>query len=187
MEVKYIEDIENEELENLEEVEEVKEEFKITDLSSLEWALKKYKQTEENLEEQLAYIKEEEERIKAYKEKTKEEAESFKNYLKMKMDEYMQERTKEDPSYRAKTMSGSVSYGKWQKKIDYLDENKLMEELKEKDLSDFITVKTTESLNKRKINKLFKITDDNTVVDENGQIIENIKVKEFKNLNVNTK
>lgn len=180
----YIDDdfIDNNQTEEDETEELKKERFYIRDLSGADWCFKKLQKIEEERQKQKDYV---DEMIQIYKNHLKKEEEKLdrsKEYFESLIREYVDKHKLEDPNFRLKTAIGSASYGKKQKKWDWTDEEKLLGELKDMQRSDLI--KTKETINKTALKKAFKLTDDNVVVTEDGEIVDGITVTDYTNFNI---
>lgn len=170
----------DEEFEEEQEEKQERERFKVTDLQSAEWVLKKLKYIKSQYEEQQAYIKSEKDNIKTYEEKIEAKYQDDKAFFESLLQEYVDARVEEDPKFKLKTMSGTASYGK--DKQDWIyDEEALLKDLKDKNLNDFI--KVSEKVNKVDLKKALTIAGD-VVVDANGEVIDGIKIETHKRLNI---
>ena len=87
----------------------------------------------------------------------------------------------EDKNFKLKTANGTASYGKINKKWNWQDEGATIKALK--DIGHNELIRVTESIEKDKLKKSLTVAGD-TVVDENGEIIEGIKITEYRNFNV---
>ena len=94
---------------------------------------------------------------------------------------YTDKRLAEDKNFKLKTANGTASYGKVNKKWNWQDDEATIKALKDTGHNEFI--KVTESLDKVNLKKSLTVAGD-TVVDENGEIIEGIKITEYRNFNV---
>lgn len=154
------------------------QEWKITNLNEVDWAFKKIKEAKKELDEQEQYVNQEITRYKEYLENQRKNYEDTKNYFEYKIKEYTDERLKENPNYKLKTAVGSGYYRKstnW----TYDDEEAIIKQLEASNKEEYITVK--KSLNKNELRKNLTILEDGTVVTDDGEILEHIKVLENKN------
>ncbi|MEB3103051.1 host-nuclease inhibitor Gam family protein [Ferviditalea candida] len=149
--------------------------FQITDLSSLNWALRKMAalQTKKNEVNQLA--DEEVERIEAYRKRELDTLQRSEEFFKHLIGEYAMKRREEEPGYKGdKTPYGRVGFRKSQPKWHYEDD-KLIQFLEANDRADLIRIKKEPI--KTEIKKIFQVTNDGDVYDENGQHVEGITVE----------
>lgn len=164
---------------DIEEVEE-REAFEIKDLAGADWCFEKLKAIKKQKDELIEYADDQIEKYKNFKEETIKKAEEDEAYFKGLIQIYTDKRLAEDKNFKLKTVNGTASYGKVQKKWNY-DEDLLLKDLEDKHLDEFIKVK--KSVDKTSLKKSLTIAGD-TVVDENGEIIEGIKITEYRNFNI---
>lgn len=171
-------------MENLKDIDdyetEEREVFEINSLSGCDWCFERLKGIKENLDERKAYAEAEIEKYKEFIKSEEEKAANDIKYFEGLIKIYTDKRLEEDKNFKLKTAKGSASYGKVQKKWNY-DEDLLLKDLEDKHLDEFIKVK--KSVDKTSLKKSLTIAGD-AVVDENGEIIEGIKITEYKNFNV---
>lgn len=144
-------------------------------------ALKNYKPSKKQRDELVEYADEQIAKYKNFKEETIKKAEDDEAYFKGLLKIYTDKRLAEDKNFKLKTANGTASYGKINKKWNWQDEGAVLKALKDTGHTDFI--KVTESLDKVNLKKSLTVAGD-TVVDENGEIIEGIKITEYRNFNV---
>lgn len=164
-----LEDI-NEVIEKTEE----KERFKIKDLDQANWALRKLAALKKQEEEINELAQKEIDRIKVWQEKELAGIERSKQFFESLLAEYLMNERQNNPKFKISTPYGKVSTRKQQPKWEY-DEEKAIKSLKEAGHVDLIRIK--EYLDKTAIKKAVTVVG-GQVVDENGVIIEGIKVIE---------
>ncbi|NMW84248.1 hypothetical protein HKO22_00630 [Peptoniphilus sp. AGMB00490] len=166
-------------IEDVEDVEE-RETFEIKDLAGCDWCFEKLKAIKKQKDEFIEYADEQIKRYENFKEERIKKAEDDEAYFKGLIQIYTDKRLAEDKNFKLKTVEGTASYGKVQKKWNY-DEDLLLKDLEDKHLDEYIKIK--KSVDKSKLKKSLKVAGD-SVVDENGEIIEGIKITEYRNFNV---
>lgn len=160
-------------LEELREIEEQKR-FEITDLSSLNWALRKLAAIEAKKAEVNKLADAEIERIESYRTRELEGLQRSEDFFKSLIAEYAVRRRLEDPKFKSEsTPYGRIGFRKQQPKWHYNDEE--VTTFLEKEHPDLIRVKKEPI--KNEIKARFKVTDDGKVYDDNGQEVPGIKVE----------
>ncbi|KKX54448.1 host-nuclease inhibitor Gam family protein [Brevibacillus borstelensis] len=155
---------------------EIKQRFRITDLDSLNWALRKLAALEAKRKEHEALAKKEYERIKAWEEKMTRDIEEHKQFFTMLIEEFARGQRASDPKWKASTPFGKVGFRKQQPKWVY-DEQKALESVESTGLDKFIRVK--KELDKVALKASAKVLDDGRVIDtETGVFIEGVSVTE---------
>ena len=167
-------------IDETEEVEE-REAFEIKDLAGADWCFEKLQAIKKQRDELVEYADEQISKYKNFKEKTIKKAEDDEAYFKGLLKIYTDKRLAEDKNFKLKTANGTASYGKINKKWNWQDEQATINSLKETGHEKLIRV--TESIEKANLKKIFNIAGD-AVVDENGEIIEGIKITEYRNFNL---
>ena len=168
------------EIDETEEVEE-REAFEIKDLAGADWCFEKLQAIKKQRDELVEYADEQIAKYKKFKEETIKKAEDDEAYFKGLLQIYTDKRLAEDKNFKLKTANGTASYGKFKKDWDWQDEEATIKSLKDAGHNELIRV--TESIEKNKLKKSLTVAGD-TVVDENGEIIEGIKITEYRNFNV---
>lgn len=163
------------ELEEIETIDtEQREQFKITDLSSLNWVLRKLAAIEVKKNEVNEMINGEISRLERFRQgelsKLTDNAEFFNGLIA----EYAEQKRIQDPKFRDVTPYGSVTYHKQQPKWTY-DDQTLVEHLEQNELDDFIRIK--KEPDKTEIKRQFKV-DKGRVYDVNGVEVAGVKVEE---------
>lgn len=156
--------------------EEVKQRFKITDIESLNWALRKMAALSAQRKENLNLAEKEIARIEEWYQKEKKTIEESAQFFTMLIEEYAREQRASDPKWKASTPYGKVSFRKQQPKWNY-DEQKALESLQTSGLGKFIRIK--QELDKTALKASVQVQEDGNVVDpETGAFIEGITVVE---------
>lgn len=164
------------------EEEEQKERFKITDLSSADWVLRKRQAIIDDLETSTEYAKAEMQKYQnfiANQEKAAEEQIAYFNYL---IEDYLREQKAENPKYKLQTAVGQANFRN-SKTWEY-EEDEIMNFLKENNMEEFIRIKVTESINKTDLKKSLKVTDAGMAVTEDGEIVPGIAIKDTQTLTI---
>lgn len=169
------------EIDEVEEVEEKREVFEITSLSGADWCFERLKAVKKQRDELVEYADEQIAKYENFKEETIKKAEDDEIYFKGLLQIYTDKRLEEDKNFKLKTVNGTASYGKINKKWNWQDNEATIDSLKKSGHEELIRV--TESIEKEKLKKFLTIVGD-IVVDENGEIIEGIKITEYRNFNV---
>ncbi|WIF95048.1 host-nuclease inhibitor Gam family protein [Caminicella sporogenes] len=152
----------------------LKERFKITDLDQANWALRKLAALQKKKEEVNELAQKEIDRIKSWQDKELAEIDKSKEFFEGLLTEYLMTERQNNPKFKINTPYGKVSTRKQQPKWEY-DEEKAIKSLKEAGHADLIRIK--EFLDKNAIKKAVTVVG-GQVVDENGIVIEGIKVIE---------
>lgn len=158
----------------------IENKFYIKDLESADWAMKKIQENNRLADERIQYAKDEIEKSKAFIKKEEEARDRSNFYLQGLLAIYMQERKAEDPKFKIKTPTGTVSTRK-STKWNYEDDL-LLEFLKANKMNDYIRVK--EEVNKNDFKKAVKITDSGKVVTQDGELVEGVSVEKSEDINI---
>ena len=146
--------------------------FKITDMSTAEWAMRKIKESENEIEKLEAHAKSEKERIdnwlKEASETHKNTIEHFTNHLRF----YLETENKKS----IKLINGTLSKRKRQPKWELEDKETLVKQLENKGLQELIRIKKEPDLSE--IKKAFDVVEGKAINTETGEIIEGINVIE---------
>ena len=154
--------------------------FVIDNLNSADWALRKVKQNNDTAEERIRYAEEEIKRLKDFikdEEKTRDRKNEF---LVNELKNYLEERRREDPKFKLKTVTATVSTRKnssWK-----YDDDKLINFFKNNDMKNYIRVK--EEVDKKEFKKNAIVTDSGAVVTENGEVIEGVEVSSTDTISI---
>lgn len=156
-------------------IEKERQQFKITDLASLTWAMRKLKAIEQKKEEVNAVADQEIEHIEQYRKSELNKLAGSEEFFKSLIHEYAIRKRTEDPMFKSqKTPYGSIGFRKQQPKWHY-DDNKIISYLKQNGLDGFLRIK--EELDKKEIKNTFRVAEDGRVIDPNGQVVEGIKIE----------
>lgn len=147
--------------------------FTIQDLDSANWAFRKLAAIERKRKEIQELADREIERIKDWQNQEEESLNNSKEFFEGLLTEYFVRQRELDPKFKLSTPYGRVSSRKQQPKWIY-DNDKVVEWLKEND-KELIRVKYEPD--KREIKKKYKVVG-NTVVTEDGEIVEGITIEE---------
>lgn len=159
-----------------EEVVEEKERFKIESDHQADWALRKIKEAENEIEKVEYFAETQIRQIENWKSKQLEKQHNSIDYFKSLLAEYLQNKRKEDPKLKSITLpSGNVGFRKKPAKWIYNDETAL-KTLESENLNEYIKIE--KKLNKTAIKKAFKVIDGKVINPDTGQVIEGIEVQE---------
>lgn len=163
-----------EELQNMPSEEE-KQRFRITDLASLTWAMRKLAAIEAKKAEVNAVADQEIERIEKYRQSELDKLAGSEEFFKSLISEYATRRREEDPKFKSeKTPYGSIGFRKQPPRWHYNDDE-LIAYLEQNEYTDLIRVKKEPA--KTEIKKLFQPLADGRVIDTNGQEVAGITVE----------
>jgi hypothetical protein len=160
--------------------EERKERFKIKDLSSLNWALRKLSALEKSHDEDTDLRNEEMHRIMNWFTKQDAIYQGSRAFLEGLVKEYAEEQRAIDPKWRQKCPYGLVSFRKQQPKWDYGDEEVLANLLYTNGMEKF--VKTVKTPIKTELKLALGVVDGQAVYMETGEVIPGITVTEREEL-----
>src|SRR5690625_961543 len=148
-----------------------------------DWALRKIKEAENEIEKVEYFAESQVRQIENWKAKETDKHHESIDYFQSLLAEYLHNKRKEDPKLKSITLpTGNVGFRKRQPKWVYNDEV-LLESLESENMNDLIRVK--KELNKKAIKKEFKVVDGNVINPETGQVIEGIQiVEQGESLNV---
>ncbi|EHJ08398.1 host-nuclease inhibitor Gam family protein [Staphylococcus simiae] len=165
-------ELQAQELENIEQ----DERFKVTDLDSANWVFKKLDAitTKENEINELA--DKEMKRIKSWQEKEVEKLQSSKEYLQSLVIEYFRIEKEKDNKFKLNTPYGKVSARKGSKVIQVSNEQEVINQLEQRGFNDY--VKVTKKLSQSDIKKDFGVTENGTLIDANGEVLEGASIIE---------
>lgn len=147
--------------------------------------LKKYKK---DRDERIEYAKNEIMKYENYIDEVTTEADRSISFFEGKIREYLEAIKAEDPEARLKTAEGTANFGSSESWI-YKEGEELLEELKEKQLVNFI--RTKESVDKAGLKKavkaddsIIKLTESGKLVTADGELIEGILVRNVVTFNL---
>jgi len=159
-----------------------KERFKIKDLSSLNWALRKLSALGKNHAEEFELSAIEIARIRAWFEKQDAAYQNSRSFLEGLIKEYAEEQRAIDPKWRQKCPYGLVSFRK-QKKFDYGDEEKLVQHLTDHGMGGYVKVVKTPM--KAELKKALTITKDGRVIfTSTGELLPNVSAEEVEDVTI---
>lgn len=150
-----------------------KERYKITNLDSANWALRKLKAIQEKEGEIKELTEREIERINNWAKSELDSLGANTNFFEGLLMEYFVSEKEKDPKFKISTPYGKVSSRKSQPKWNYEDD-RVLKWLKEND-KELIRIK--EEINKAELKKKYRVMN-GQVVTEDGEIIEGITVIE---------
>ncbi|MFI3131990.1 host-nuclease inhibitor Gam family protein [Mammaliicoccus sciuri] len=149
---------------------EVQESFKVHDLDSANWALKKIAAISTKQSEVSKVAENEIEKIKAWEESELNRYEGSKDYLQSLLVEYYKAEKEKDPKFKLSTPYGKVTSRKGTQKWEIPNKTMFIQTLKERGFNDLVRIK--EEINLADLKKQFHVTEDGRVIDSNGEIIE---------------
>lgn len=164
-------------------VEEGKEDrFQITDLSSLNWTMRKLAFLEKSHNEDLLLFHAEIDRITKWFEKQKESHQSSVEFLEGLVSEFAKAQRVIDPKWKQRCPYGVVSFRK-AKKFDYGDEEKLVKYLTENGRGEFVKVVKTPI--KAELKKALTVMKDGkTIFTNTGEVLPEIVVEETEDVTI---
>lgn len=155
--------------------EEVKQRFQVTDLSSLNWTLRKLAVIEEKKKETNEMIDAEIERLNAFRKKELDKQQGAEDFFKILISEFAIHKRDEDPGFKSqKTPYGTIGFRKQQPKWNY-DDEKLVNHLEATEYNHL--VRTKKEPIKTEIKKLFTIREDGRVLDDAGCFVDGITIE----------
>ncbi|HBC4234369.1 TPA: host-nuclease inhibitor Gam family protein [Staphylococcus aureus] len=165
-------ELQAQELENIEQ----DERFEVTDLDSANWVFKKLDAitTKENEINELA--DKEIERIKSWQEKEVEKLQGSKDYLQSLVIEYFRIEKEKDSKFKLNTPYGKVTSRKGSKVIQVSNEQEVINQLEKRGFDNY--VKVTKKLSQSDIKKDFNVTENGTLIDANGEVLEGASIVE---------
>jgi len=173
-----LEEVELDELNELlnadEPIEEVRERFRIKDLSSMNWALRKLSALNKNRGEEVDLANTEIERITVWAARQDIPYQNSKNFLEGLIGEYAKAQRAEDPKWKQKTPFGAVSFRKQQPEWVYEGDKALDYFLTSEWVETCVRVKN--ELNKAKIKETFKVVGNSLVAIDTGEIVPGVTI-----------
>lgn len=160
------------ELENVE----VKESFKVHDLDSANWALKKIAAINTKQAEISQVAENEIERIKTWEYDELNRYESSKEYLQSLLVEYYKVERERDSKFKLSTPYGKVTSRKGTQKWEIPNKERVINTLKQRGFNELI--RTKEEINLADMKKQFHVTDSGHVIDINGEPLDGAYVVE---------
>lgn len=155
--------------------EELEKRFKIIDTASMSWTLRKLKALESAHNEDVRVFDEEVGRLTQWLEQQSHRSQFGKEFLEGLVEEYARGQHKEDPEWKGvKSPHGKVTFKTPKDKINYGDEEKLVEYLETNGFLQLI--KTVKTPIKDDLKKLFPVKGSNLVNTETGEVIPEISL-----------
>lgn len=158
-----------------EQPEQERERFRVHDLESANWVLRKMAVLRKKEEEIKALAKAEVERILAWEVKELEAIRQREEFFTNLLAEYLYEQRKHDPKFKISTPYGKVSTRKQPPKWEYPDDETLVKTLKEVGLGNLIRIK--EEPDKAELKRIATVHE-GKVISPDGAVIEGIRVVE---------
>ena len=169
------------ELDELEEVL-IEQRFRISDLSSLNWTLRKLSSLDKKRAEEVTLANAELERINVWFARQDITYQASKNFLEGLIKEYATHQRVIDPKWKQKTPYGLVSFRKG-KKFNYGDEEKLVKFLNDNGMGEF--VKVVETPKKAELKKALTITNDGKAIfTSTGEILPDVTAEEVEDVTI---
>ena len=153
-------------------MEEEKEKFEVNSLSSADWALRKIKELEAGIKQNMDFAESEKIRLEQWLESENRKYQESIEYFNGLLSHYLQELRKDNPKAKISTPHGTVSTRKNQKQWTYSDD--VLAELEEKEMFEFIRIK--KEVDKKELKKVLSATDDGIVVNSDGEVIKGATV-----------
>ena len=153
-------------------MEEEKEKFEVNSLSSADWALRKIKELEAGIKQNMNFAESEKIRLEKWLESENHKHQESIEYFNGLLSHYLQELRKDNPKAKISTPHGTVSTRKNQKQWTYSDD--VLAELEEKEMFEFIRIK--KEVDKKELKKVLSATDDGIVVNSDGEVIKGVTV-----------
>jgi hypothetical protein len=176
----WLDEAELEQLEDMENREgtddQRKERFKITDLSSLNWALRKLKALEKGHDEELRVAQEELSRIQDWFAKQDKSYQSSKQFIEGLIAEFAKGQIEVDPKWKgSKTPYGKVNFHKQKDQWEY-DEEALVAYLEGENKTSLLKVKKEPI--KELIKDFYTLKNGRLINENTGEVIPGVAVTE---------
>lgn len=165
--------LEVEEVENMDQ--DQKERFKINDLETAAWAMRKIRAYNQKIKEIEDLYKSELDRLKKWKESATKTHSNHISFFEAILSEYLMEQRANDPKFRITTPAGSVSTRRQQPKFIIEDQEALINWLLDNGNSDLVRVRKEPQM--AELKKIFTNVD-NSLVDGNGEIVPGIIIRQ---------
>ena len=153
-------------------MEEEKEKFEVNSLSSADWALRKIKELEADIKQNMDFAESEKIRLEKWLESENRKYQESIEYFNGLLSHYLQELRKDNPKAKISTPHGTVSTRKKPKQWTYSDD--VLAELEEKEMFEFIRIK--KEVDKKELKKVLSATGDGIVVNSDGEVIKGVTV-----------
>ena len=151
---------------------EEKEKFEVNSLSSADWALRKIKELEADIKQNMDFAESEKIRLEQWLESENHKYKESIEYFNGLLSHYLQELRKDNQKAKISTPHGTVSTRKNPKQWTYSDD--VLAELEEKEMFEFIRIK--KEVDKKELKKVLSATDDGIVVNSDGEVIKGVTV-----------
>ncbi len=159
------------EQQEIEEAQEVKEGFKVTDLESANWCLRKIKAYKDKISEADKLAESEISRISDWKDKEEKSAQESIGFFEGLLGRYLMEQRQVDEKFKVSTPYGKVSTRKLPDKWEYDEETAL--KWAKCNAPDLVRVK--EEVNKAELKKAVKVSD-GKAIDQNGEVVPGVNI-----------
>ncbi len=171
------------ELEEVEEIlnadesssDEIKQRFKIDNINSLNWALRKIASINANLAEEEALFQSELDRITTWIGNRRDSAARSREFFESLITEYATEQRKKDPKFKASTPYGKISFRKQPPQWEYNDEL-LVKYLDDNKYDDLVRVKKEPI--KAEVKKRFVASEGKLIDQDSGEVIPGVTITE---------
>jgi len=159
------------------------ERFIIDTEEKADWALRKIKEAENEIEKAEYFAETQIRQIENWKAKQTDKHHESIDYFQSLLAEFLQNKRKEDPKFKSITLpNGNVGFRRKQSKWIYNDDV-VLKTLESENMNDFIKVE--KKLDKRLIKKAFEVAGDKVINPDTGEVIEGIEiVEQGESLNV---
>ena len=156
--------------------EQLEQRFKITDLSSMNWALRKLSALGKNHAEEFELANAEIDRIQSWFKKQDEAFQYSKQFIEGLIGKYAKEQRKLDEKWKGKSPYGKVGFRKQQPMWDYGDEDKLVKYMEENGLSDMVKIEKKPMKAELKLALIVK--DEKAINALTGEVVPGIMVED---------
>jgi len=155
---------------------EEKERFKITDLATLNWAMRKLSVLDKKRAEEVDVTNAEIERIQTWFAKQDKQYQYSKEYLEKLIEDYAKSQCEEDPKWKgSKTPYGKINFHKQKDQWEY-DEATLVAYLEKERKTSLIRVKKEPI--KELVKDLFTLSNGQLVNENTGEIVPGVTITE---------
>lgn len=158
------------------ETEHLKQRFQITDINSLNWALRKISSINAQLSDEEKLYESEFGRIALWIGKQRDSAARSREFFEGLIAEYATTQREKDPKFKVSTPYGKLSYRKQKPHWDYVDET-LVKYLEDNSLNDLIRVKKEPI--KNDIKERFAVSKEGRLINQDtGEVIPGVVITE---------
>lgn len=161
----------------LDDIEQVNDDsFRVTDDNQANWALRKIKELQQEIENNTRLAEKEIDKIKHWETQQNSRLADNIAYFESLLDDYALRKREQDPSFKSLSLpNGRIGFRKQQPKWNY-DEKTLLDYLKRTELHELI--RTTQVPNKTEIRKVFEVVGDKVINKETGEVVEGIEIEQ---------